>query len=330
MLPQMGDILSIGFSLDNLQNAVHPHFQELTQKMSKTPDYLPNDTVIDNYRLDSVLGGGGFSIVYLATDLRSNEQIVIKEYFPAKLAKRAENRLVIAKDQDSENYFRQGRKLFFQEASILASINHPNVVEILGFCQAYDTIYTAMRYEKGLSLQAYIRKHGRGRSERFILSVFIPILKGLKAVHELGLLHLDIKPGNIYLRQSNVPILLDFGAAHKLRLSAGSRLFPVVSHGFSPPEQTRKHANLGPWTDLYAIGASMRACIEAKPPIPARDRLKNKSMTPVASRYAKHYSLELLKAIDWTMELEQEKRPQSVDEFLNTLIPIHSGLKKAG
>ncbi len=297
--------------------------------MSKIPDYLPSDTIIDNYRLEHVLGGGGFSVVYLATDLRTDAKVVIKEYFPAKLASRDENYHVVAKDAASEKYFRQGRKLFFQEASILASINHPNVVEILGFCQAYDTIYTAMPYESGLSLQAYIKKHGKGRSERSILSIFIPVLQGLKAVHEMGLLHLDIKPGNIYLRQSNAPILLDFGAAHKLRLSAGSRLFPVVSHGFSPPEQTRKHAKLGPWTDLYAIGASMRACIEAKPPTPAKDRLKNKTLIPAASLYHKHYSLELLKAIDWAMALEIEARPQSVTEFLDKLIPIHSGLKKA-
>ena len=297
--------------------------------MSKKPDYLPSGTMIDHYRLDYVLGGGGFSIVYLATDIRNDEKIVIKEYYPAKLATRDDNMHVIAKDDGSEKYFRQGRKLFFQEASILASINHPNVVEILGFSQAYDTIYTAMRYEKGLSLQAYIKKHGKGRSEKFILSVFIPILKGLKAVHEIGLLHLDIKPGNIYLRQSSAPILLDFGAAHKLRLSAGSRLFPVVSHGFSPPEQTRKNAKLGPWTDLYAIGPSMRACIEAKPPVPAKDRMQNKTMAPMAHKYKKHYTKDLLKAIDWAMELKIDDRPESIDEFLNVLIPIHAELKKA-
>ena len=297
--------------------------------MSKKTDYLPNGTIIDHYRLDHVLGGGGFSIVYLATDTRSGDHVVIKEYYPAKLASRDENMMVIPQDDSSEKYFRQGRKLFFQEASILASLNHPNVVEVMGFCQAYDTIYTAMRYEKGLSLQAYIKKHGKGRSEKFILSVFIPILLGLKAVHEIGLLHLDIKPGNIYLRQNNAPVLLDFGAAHKLRLSAGSRMFPVVSHGFSPPEQTRKNANLGPWTDLYAIGASMRACIEAKPPLPAKERIQKKHMTPVSAKYKKYYSRELLKAIDWTMDLEIEARPQTVDEFLNIIMPIHAEMKKA-
>ncbi len=298
--------------------------------MSNTSEFLPSNTIIDNYRLDSVLGGGGFSVVYLATDLSNNEPLVIKEYFPSKLATRDKNLRVIAANKASEKHFRQGRKLFFQEASILASLNHPNVVEILGFCQAYGTIYTAMRYEKGLSLQAYIKKQGKGRSERFIMNVFMPILKGLKAVHEIGLLHLDIKPGNIYLRQSNEPVLLDFGAAHKLRLSAGSRLFPVVSHGFSPPEQTRKNANLGPWTDLYAIGASMRACIEAKPPTPAKDRMNNKTLMPAAHCYNKHYSEDFLNAIDWAMSLEGEDRPQSIYDFLNTLIPIHSELKKAG
>ncbi|MDX1812191.1 MAG: serine/threonine-protein kinase [Gammaproteobacteria bacterium] len=293
------------------------------------PDYLEDGTIIEHYCLERVLGGGGFSIVYLATDLRTNEQIVIKEYFPSKLATRDKDMSVIPKDDASEKYFRQGRKLFFQEASILASIDHPNVVKVLGFFQAYDTIYTVMKFERGLSLQAYIKKHGKEQSEKLILSVFIPVLRGLKSVHEIGLLHLDIKPGNIYLRKNNTPVLLDFGAVHKLRLSAGSRLFPVVSHGFSPPEQTRKNASLGPWTDLYAIGASMRACIEAKPPLAAKERVKDGKFEPVSKLYAGKYSSGLLRAIDWAMELEISNRPQSVDEFLKLIYSLHSDLKKA-
>ena len=285
--------------------------------MAKITDYLPDNTMLDDrFQITKVIGGGGFSIVYLGKDLENDEIIVLKEYFPAKLAKRNEKMEVVAKDDKSEKYFRQGRKLFFQEASILASLEHENIVGIVGFVQAYGTIFTAMHYHKGLSLQAYIKKQGKRRSENFIRSIFVPILEGLEAVHEMGLLHLDIKPGNIYLRQSSSPILLDFGAAHKLALSADSRMFPVVSHGFSPPEQSKRKAKLGPWSDLYAIGATMRSCIEAKPPPSAKDRVKKNNMPPAAAVFTEHYSKRFLKAIDLTMELDYEKRPQSIEEFL--------------
>ncbi len=290
--------------------------------MPQSTNHLPLKSKLDHYQLDEVLGGGGFSIVYLATDTRNNETVVIKEYFPSKLAKRDNALNVVAKDESTEKFFKQGRKLFFQEASILAAIKHPNVVEILGFIQANGTIYSAMNYQRGISLQAYLKKMGKYRDEKFILNIFIPILKGLDAVHKMGLLHLDVKPGNIYLRQGLPPVLLDFGAVHKLILSSGSRLFPVVSHGFSPPEQSSRRSKLGPWSDLYAIGATMRACIESKPPPPAKDRIKKNNMTPASALYKDRYSKRLLKAIDWAMELDIHARPQNVEEFLNVLRPL--------
>ena len=290
--------------------------------MRKTVDHLPIDCKLDHYTIEKVLGSGGFSIVYLARDTNSDETVVIKEYFPAKLAKRNAQAEVVANNESTEKYFKQGRKLFFQEASILAAIKHPNVVEILGFIQAHDTIYSVMRYYRGTSLQAYLKKLGKYRDEKFILNIFLPILKGLQTVHEMGLLHLDIKPGNIYLRQGLPPLLLDFGAVHKLVLSSGSRLFPVVSHGFSPPEQSTRRTKLGPWSDLYAIGASMRACIEGKPPTPAKERIKETDITPTSELYTDQYSKRLLKTIDWALELDINKRPQSVTDFINVLLPL--------
>lgn len=288
--------------------------------MPKVTDYLPSNTILDKIKITRVIGGGGFSIVYLGKMQAANDTeeriVAVKEYFPAKLAKRNPDLEVVAKDKENETYFKQGRKLFFQEASILASLEHENIVGILGFVQAHGTIYTAMEYHKGLSLQAYIKKQGKHRSEKFIRSIFIPILEGLKAVHNMGLLHLDIKPSNIYLRQSASPILLDFGAAHKLALSADSRMFPVVSHGFSPPEQSKRNAKLGPWSDLYAIGATMRSCIEAKPPPAAKERVKKNNMPPAIAVFKNHYSPRFLKAIDWAMTLSPSKRPQSIEEFL--------------
>ena len=294
--------------------------------MSKSQDYLPNNTELDHFKITKVIGGGGFSIVYLAEDTDSGEQVVLKEYFPAKLGKRADNMDVVAKTDKTEKYFKQGRKLFFQEASVLASLDHPSIVRITGFAQAHETIYTAMSYEKGISLQAYIKKKDSNRSEKFLISIFLPILDALNSVHEMGLLHLDLKPGNIYLRQGKPPLLLDFGAAHKLMLAAGTRMFPVVSHGFSPPEQSKRNAKLGPWSDLYAIGATMRSCLDSKPPPSAKDRIKKNNMPPAAAVYKDKYSKRFLKAIDHSMNLEMDKRPQSVKEFMQTLEKARSEL----
>ncbi len=295
--------------------------------MSKIQDYLPNNTIIDHFKTIKVIGGGGFSIVYLAEDMRDGTHVVLKEYFPAKLGKRAENMDVVAKTEKTEKYFKQGRKLFFQEASILAALDHPSIVKVTGFCQAHETIYTAMRYQRGISLQAYIKKKDSNRSEKFLVSVFIPILNALNAVHDMGLLHLDLKPGNIYLRQAKPPLLLDFGASHKLMLAAGTRMFPVVSHGFSPPEQSQKNAKLGPWSDLYAIGATIRACIASKPPPSAKERIKNKKiMTAASVEFKDQYSEKLLNAVDWSMNLEISKRPQSVEQLMQILTEIKTEL----
>ena len=296
--------------------------------MSKIPDYLPNETILDHFKTIKVIGGGGFSIVYLAEDTRDGSHVVLKEYFPAKLGKRAENLDVVAKTEKTAKYFKQGRKLFFQEASVLAALDHPSIVKITGFCQAHDTIYTAMSYQRGISLQAYIKKKDSNRSEKFLISVFLPILDALKAVHEMGLLHLDLKPGNIYLRQGKPPLLLDFGASHKLMLAAGTRMFPVVSHGFSPPEQSKRNANLGPWSDLYAIGATIRSCMASKPPPSAKERIKNKTiMTPAVDEYEGRYSEKLLDALDWAMNLEMDKRPQNVDDLIFILKELKAELK---
>jgi serine/threonine protein kinase len=280
---------------------------------------LPPGTCIDDYAIKRVLGGGGFSIVYLAVDSKNGEEVVIKEYFPAKMASRGEDLHVHAKDAESAEMYRLGRKLFFQEASILASIDHPNIVKVLSFSQSNSTTYLVLEYEKGISLQSYVRRYGAPVPEAKVKFIFTALLDALSAVHEQGLLHLDIKPGNIYLRDTKGPLLLDFGAVHKILRSAPARLFPVITHGFSPPEQSMKNSNLGPATDLYAVGASMRACIEGKPPLSAKERRKGKEFIAASKLYAGQYSELTLHIMDWCMEMSPSDRPKSAKDVLKLL-----------
>lgn len=289
--------------------------------MSDKPIKLPAGTLLEQYRLVRCLGYGGFSIVYLATDRDSGETVVIKEFYPTKLATRDDQGRVRARSKDEERLFTQARKLFFQEAGLLSAFDHPNIVNIRRFFTANGTTYSVMDYRAGRSLFALIKQSGGGLSEAMIRRVFPPVLRGLSAMHEQGVLHLDIKPGNIYLPDEGQPLLLDFGAVRKiLTLDQGGSI-PVVSQGYSPLEQMRRGHPLGPWTDLYAVGASMRACIEGQSPMAVRERCKKPGMPSARKAFSGRYSQAFLGAIDWAMALKPENRPQAVEHFLPALAP---------
>jgi len=278
---------------------------------------LPEGCRIDDFVIDGKLGGGGFSIVYLAHIADSGKEVVVKEYMPRKLACRGEDGMTIHPlNEASQDQFIHGRKLFLQEASTLATIKHPNIVNVINFFRANGTVYMVMDYEKGVNLQDYIHRHDGGLSEKFLNTVFRPLLDGLRFIHDKGLLHLDIKPGNIFLRAGANPLLLDFGAVHEMQQSRRYQPGQVLTLGFCPVEQSTAGGYVGPWTDLYAIGATMRACIEGVAPPPAEERRMKDTMRPAAEQFKKNYSHTLLAAIDWAMEVDPMVRPQNVDQML--------------
>ncbi|MCU7820040.1 MAG: serine/threonine protein kinase [gamma proteobacterium symbiont of Lucinoma myriamae] len=281
---------------------------------------LSNGTQVDEYIIDSVLGGGGFSIVYNA-HLVSDESltVIIKEFMPKKLAVRINETDIASLDPSAPESYNKGRKLFFQEASTLATLKHPNIVDVTNFFQTNGTAYMVMKDEKGVNMQDYIRKYKGKLSEKLLRKVFPQLLLGVKMIHDKDLLHLDIKPSNIHLRQGGSPLLLDFGA---VREQMKTRLYDariVATSGFAPIEQVTERGYMGPWTDIYAIGATMRSCIEGTPPPPANKRKDNDPMKPAVDAFKRKYSKVLLEAIDWSMEPDQRLRPQSCDELLSML-----------
>jgi serine/threonine protein kinase len=163
-------------------------------------------------------------------------------------------------------------------------------------------------------------------SEKFIRTIFPPLLEGLRLVHTCGLLHLDIKPANIHIRPGGSPFLFDFGAVHKVANSRQYQMRQVVTPGFSPIEQHTRGGYVGPWTDIYAIGATMRACIEGKSPPSSLQRQEKDTMKPVQTLFKRRYTVHLLQAVDWAMELDPLLRPQSVEEFM---IAINAGSEEA-
>ncbi len=280
---------------------------------------LPKGTRLEHYRVRQPLNAGGFGIVYLCHDEQSDQQVVIKEYMPNKLALRSDDGTVAPiSDAHAEN-FGEGRKLFLQEATALTRLDHPNIVRVLNFFSANDTVYMVMEYRPGKNLQSYIRSHSGGLSETLLRTVFPPLLNGLRLVHNTDLLHLDIKPGNIHLCPGGAPLLLDFGAVFPRCTSRKLQVAQVVTPGFSPVEQYDPSGYVGPWTDIYAIGATMRTCIEGSSPPPSNQRKEKDKLRPAASVFRRRYSTNLLEALDWAMEIDPLLRPQSVDEFIKAL-----------
>ena len=297
---------------------------------SQSNHALPTGYLLDEYRIDKQLSLGGFSIVYLASD-KDDNPVVIKEYLPNSLALREEGEILPSVKAENLAMFRYGMKCFFEEGKALAGLQHPNLVRVLNFFRANDTVYMVMQYERGTTLQDYIRKHRDNISERFLRGVFTRLLNGLREVHTHKLLHLDVKPSNVYLRLDGTPVLLDFGAARQTLTSGNSMLKPMYTPGFAAPEQYQSRELLGPWSDIYSVGASMYASLAGSPPQAADQRVERDQVVPATKRWAGKYSQQLLRIIDWCMRLDHLERPQSVfglQKALTTkdLLPPHNDL----
>jgi serine/threonine protein kinase len=272
---------------------------------------LPDGYQLLNYRIAKQLSGGGFSIVYLAYDENDNP-VAIKEYLPNALVLRKEGSIVAATCAENLATFRYGMKCFFEEGRALAKISHPNVVRVVNFFRANETVYMVMQYERGKTLQEHIQANKRNVKEGFIRRVFAELLNGLREVHTHKILHLDIKPSNIYIRLDGAPVLIDFGAARQTLTSEKPKLSPMYTPGFAAPEQYKNRERLGPWTDVYSVGASIFACLAGFAPQAADARLQDDKLVSAKKLWGGKYSDQLLEIIDWCLQLDYMERPQSV------------------
>ena len=280
------------------------------------PAPLPPGSTIGGYRVVRRISSGGFGIVYLALD-SEGKQVAIKEYLPASLATRAPNELQPAVVSEKLSLYRLGLKSFFEEGRSLAQISHASVVSVLNFFRENETVYMVMNYLEGATLQEFIvtardLKADKVFRESTIRSLFDEVLRGLRIVHQHKMLHLDIKPANIFITNDDKAVLIDFGAAREVLSKEGNFIRPMYTPGFAAPEMYRRDAQLGPWTDIYAIGACIYACMQGTPPNEAPQRQDKDRLSVALGKLRGVYSDNLIEVVEWCMAMDPLSRPQSV------------------
>lgn len=282
---------------------------------------LPAGHQIEGYRVESILGAGGFGITYLATELALGRKVAIKEYLPAGLAVRAaEDMSVRPVSQGSMKDYYWGLERFRQEAETLVNFHHPNIVGVHRFFEANSTAYLVMQFVEGRSLDQILNEQ-RSLSEAEILRFLTPILDGLEQVHRAGFLHRDVKPANIYIKTDGTPVLLDFSAARQAVELGNAGMTAIVSDGYAPYEQYGSGGTLGPWTDIYGLGAVLYRCVTGQRPVQAPDRLsaivnnQRDPLPPPGLVARAGFSQPLLDGIVAALAVFERDRPQTVAQL---------------
>lgn len=278
---------------------------------------LPQGFSLNEYKIKSVLGKpGGFGITYLAMDTHLEQWVAIKEYLPSDFALReSSSKTVHVQSTSYQDSFQWGLDCFLDEAKVLARFKHKTIVRVLRYFAANGTAYMVMEYEEGQSLAEYL-KQKRILTEQELLNIINPLLDGLIEIHSANLLHRDIKPDNIYLREDNTPVLLDFGSARYAVGQKSRTVTSIVTPGYAPLEQyDNEGVAQGPWTDIYGLGAVMYQAISGNTPPAATRRVMKDPMTPSIKIGNGKYKENLLEAIDWALQLNEEDRPQTVDQW---------------
>jgi len=290
--------------------------------MPSTPVFrnaLAQKAMLQEYRIEQVLGAGGFGITYLAHDTHLDKDVAIKEYLPGDIAMRAPDGNVVAQATEGEEGYKWGLDRFLLEARTLAKFGHPHIVRVLRYFEANATAYMVMDYEKGDSLKTTLQISPRP-PEAILKAILAPLLDGLSAVHAAGFLHRDIKPDNIFMRADGTPVLIDFGAARQAVGGSTKSLTAILTPGFAPLEQYSGEGKQGPWTDLYAMaGVLYRAVTDRNPP-DAVARMRGDSLGAGLAEARGRYSEPFLKAIEWALALDEKQRPQSVAQWKEAIL----------
>ncbi|NQZ10906.1 MAG: protein kinase [Algicola sp.] len=277
--------------------------------------------MLGEYRIEKLIGEGGFGLTYLAHDTHLDKKVAIKEYMPGDFAWRENNTTILPKSTGSQQVYDWGLAGFMNEAKMLAKFDDSTIVRIHRCFKDNGTAYLVMEYCEGGCLSARYTAVEAQKAEQTVVlmredkvrHIIGSLIKGLQQVHDGGVLHRDIKPNNIMFRKDNTPVLIDFGAA-RLALGAKSRsVTTIVTPGFAPLEQySNNKNNLGPWTDIYSMAAVAYICLTGKRPCDATDRIIDDPQEVLGSRPD---ASAFLKSIDWALAVDRKKRPQNLAQW---------------
>ncbi len=294
--------------------------------MDNTEPYrsLRHGEMLNWYRIERVLGRGGFGVIYLATDTNLDHLVAIKEYRVLAPAGSSETRLLTEERSSSA---RQGMQRFIDEARNLVRFKHMNIVRVMSVFELNDSAYIVMEYEEGDDLRQHLTNPG-AITEQALKSLFVPIIEGLTHVHNAGFIHRDIKPTNILVRSDGSPVLLDFGSARNPGPLSSGTLTALVSAGYAPLEQYSggSEQQQGPWTDIYALGAVLYYAVTGAEPLDSAKRgtaILNGGKDPLipARLLAQdRYTPAFLDAIDWALQFRISDRPQSLSDWTRQLM----------
>ncbi|NER48209.1 MAG: protein kinase, partial [Symploca sp. SIO1A3] len=275
-----------------------------------------------NYSVGKVLGQGGFGITYLGSDVRKNRPVAVKEFFLFGSCTRQGKTVQSYNPSDYQN----NRQKFLEEAQLLSQFNHPGIVQVDTCFEENNTAYMIMEFVKGKTLAQILVEEGGVLAEQKAVRYICRAAEALDIVHQADVLHRDLKPDNIIVSDDGRVVLIDFGAARQFVADKTKTHSVILTQGYAPPEQGTPRAQRGPFTDIYALGATLYHLLTGELPIPATERLLNVDLIPPNEHdNSRSVSQTVSKAVMWAMTIKVNERPQSVTQFIEAL----TGQRKA-
>lgn len=275
---------------------------------------------IGEYRLLDVIGEGGFGIVYRARDISLDRIVAIKEYMPATLAGRKSSNEIHVRSQH-RGAFDAGLRSFINEARLLAKFSHPALVHVYRFFEFNGTAYMVMRHYEGQTFRAFLSAQHDRMNQRMLSAIVSPVLDVVEMLHAADCYHRDIAPDNVFLQNSGMPVLLDFGAARRIIGDMTQALTMVLKPGFAPIEQYVDDGAMpqGAWTDIYQIGAMLYLAITGKPPATSVARMINDPVAALTPANHAGYSSQFLQGVHSALAVKPQDRPQTIAELKELL-----------
>ncbi len=295
--------------------------EEAARLHHANPSALPAGTRLGEFELLSLLGIGGFGIVYLAFDHALEREVAVKEYMPASLAGRTETMFVSIRSQSDAETFALGLKSFVNEARLLARFDHPSLLKVHRFWEGIGTAYMAMPVLRGRTVKEVRLAMSHPPGEAWLRSVLDPLLGAIEKLHSEGVYHRDIAPDNIQIEPDGRPVLLDFGAARRVLSDKSQALTAILKPAYAPIEQYAEAGSVkqGPWTDIYALGATLHFLLLGRPPPPATARAVHDDASALTTQAVPGCSENFLHIVDWMLAPRPADRPQSVAALRDVL-----------